>query len=272
MTNPPTEPPVDPYLWDRAIGATDVGAIEYAARREADKAAADILRDVSVPDDHIDSLVCPCGPVAGPDGILLHTLEGGPVSLLPAPPSWVFVQTGPTTFEWVREGAAEVPGATITGADLIAAERRRQVMVEGYTAEHDRRHGSATLRGAAWSYQDPGSARLSWPDGWEFKPRNALANLVRAGALFEAAAEVADWEAGRGRPVFGGAALARRERDNCARMIDDLLNEARAILGGSTVAHRDMSGPGNGRCSCGATADPGEFIPDWWARHKGGGW
>lgn len=88
-----------------------------------------------------------------------------------------------------------------TGADLIAAERQRQIDVEGYTPEHDDRHVGygadtsqhAPMRRAALCYlradrgahSTPGT---SWP--WEqrdWKPSDdPIRNLVRAGALIAA--------------------------------------------------------------------------------------
>ncbi len=37
---------------------------------------------------------------------------------------------------------------------------------------------------------------------------------------------------------------------------------------GHDEGHRNLSEPGNGRCSCGAKAKPGEYIPTWWRRHS----
>jgi hypothetical protein len=42
-----------------------------------------------------------------------------------------------------------------TGARLIAAERRRQVKVERWTAKHDEQHEHIKLTGAAVSYAIP---------------------------------------------------------------------------------------------------------------------
>ena len=41
-----------------------------------------------------------------------------------------------------------------TGTRLIAAERRREIQVEGLTAEHDRRHSRGELAMAAQAYVD----------------------------------------------------------------------------------------------------------------------
>jgi hypothetical protein len=85
--------------------------------------------------------------------------------------------------------------ATEDGAALIAAERRRQIEVEGYDPEHD--EPSDDLARAAVAYALPYSdeTRVAyWPWGVSaFKPKDRLRDLVRAGALIAAAidAEVA---------------------------------------------------------------------------------
>jgi hypothetical protein len=81
-----------------------------------------------------------------------------------------------------------------TGAQLIAAERERQVQLEGFTAEHDNAHDPGELIAAAAAYALLPIAPREfvcnlWP--WrqsEFKPSDddPLRNLVRAGALIAA--------------------------------------------------------------------------------------
>lgn len=85
------------------------------------------------------------------------------------------------------------------GIDRIAAERQRQVEVEGWTAEHDAAHGGASLSLAAACYALPSGIRqrkvwsrtlveLLWP--WElrgWKPnRDRIRELEKAGALIAA--------------------------------------------------------------------------------------
>ncbi len=95
------------------------------------------------------------------------------------------------------------------GAELIAAERARQVNEEGWTPEHDAEHADGALRKAAACYLDPtkvgwrrkvvehaengGRDRTTvvsneWP--WDvewFKPSpDPIRNLVKAGALIAA--------------------------------------------------------------------------------------
>lgn len=103
-----------------------------------------------------------------------------------------------------------------TGADMIAAERLRQVTEEGYTPEHDDEHGDGSLAIAAACYAMPGrlyvERRLAgvvqfqdpWP--WEYSadrrkrgsnyPNNIptegpdrMRMLVKAGALIAAEIE-----------------------------------------------------------------------------------
>lgn len=86
-----------------------------------------------------------------------------------------------------------------TGVQLIAQERLRQITDEGWTREHDERHPNGELAAAAAVYAftareqacgDTGpfvSDPTLWP--WrdvEYKPKDQLRNLVRAGALIAA--------------------------------------------------------------------------------------
>jgi hypothetical protein len=83
-----------------------------------------------------------------------------------------------------------------TGVELIAEERKRQIEVEGWSAEHDDRHEDGELARAGACYVLEGSSyfvadELMGEDGWPFeqgwrKPKDRLSNLVRAGALIAA--------------------------------------------------------------------------------------
>ncbi|TMC10553.1 MAG: hypothetical protein E6J41_07990 [Chloroflexi bacterium] len=102
---------------------------------------------------------------------------------------------------------ATVPAPTRApdGAELIAAERRRQVAFEGMTPEHDDEHIHNQLSRAAASY----IAITVWPDSYEaenfwpwnlddFKPvDDPVPNLVKAGALIAAAIDRLLRKAGR---------------------------------------------------------------------------
>ena len=84
-----------------------------------------------------------------------------------------------------------------TGAELIAAERRRQIVVEGYSADHDRADGPGVLIRAAMCYATPAHKRvmlgrrapIDWPwepDYWKPSPDDRVRELVKAGALIAA--------------------------------------------------------------------------------------
>lgn len=96
----------------------------------------------------------------------------------------------------------------MTGIELIAAERKRQIEVEGWTAEHDRQHKSGELALAAACYAVPDNKRYwgggtilirLWPWDWEWwkpSPNDRIRELVKAGALI--AAEIDRLQAGGG--------------------------------------------------------------------------
>ena len=95
----------------------------------------------------------------------------------------------------------------MTGAEMIAAERERQVSVEGWTAEHDDAHVKGELTSAAICYAAYAVNRIARPDAdpiseemyrtepgaiwpWNlcwFKPEfDPIVNLKKAGALIAA--------------------------------------------------------------------------------------
>lgn len=81
--------------------------------------------------------------------------------------------------------------AGLSGAELIAAERHRQVSAEGWTPEHDDHHTSGELVDAAVAYLaegNPDSGRPWWPwDESYWKPStDRVRNLAKAGALIAA--------------------------------------------------------------------------------------
>lgn len=76
----------------------------------------------------------------------------------------------------------------MTGVELIAAERERQVSSEGWTPEHDDGHRDGALAHAAAVYA---SDRVDIADVWPWpgeapKIKDEISNLVRAGALIAA--------------------------------------------------------------------------------------
>jgi hypothetical protein len=126
-----------------------------------------------------------------------------------------------------------------SGVDLIATERRRQVLDEGYPTAHDVAHQSiGQLAAAAWCYigdvlreqavdHDDEPEGWPWPDGqggchWRPTPTDALRQLTKAGALIAAeldrrlavrAAETAELYlpadlASAGSPAEGSSAAA----------------------------------------------------------------
>jgi len=89
--------------------------------------------------------------------------------------------------------------STPNGAALIAAERQRQITVEGWTPEHDDEHSDCELTAVAKCYLcangclHPERAPLNeifWPPKWSdewWKPSpDPIRNLVKAGALIAA--------------------------------------------------------------------------------------
>ena len=87
----------------------------------------------------------------------------------------------------------------MTGAELIAAERQRQIDAEGWTPDHDDMHGTGQLYQAGICYLTagdcPSPGRWPTPPGlwpWErrwWKPRSEIRNLVRGAALLLAEKE-----------------------------------------------------------------------------------
>jgi hypothetical protein len=86
-----------------------------------------------------------------------------------------------------------------TGTELIAAERRRQIEVEGWTPEHDAQRRDEDLARAAVCYARPpidrplmaGLLRLppDWPwaiTEWKPTPDDRIRELAKAGALIAA--------------------------------------------------------------------------------------
>lgn len=84
------------------------------------------------------------------------------------------------------------------GVAMIAAERQRQVEVEGWTGEHDAQHTNGEIAKAAAVYAMCAAVNTYpvsrsglwfqvWPWPWQwFKPKDRLRDLARAGALIAA--------------------------------------------------------------------------------------
>jgi PRTRC genetic system protein C len=111
---------------------------------------------------------------------------------------------GTETYTFLR--AVGTKGNSL-GAQLIAAERQRQIDAEGWDAAHDDQHRDGGMAIAAacyaakagwesalrarivarWLQDTQDFITFAWP--WErkwWKPRDRIANLVRAGALIAA--------------------------------------------------------------------------------------
>ena len=78
------------------------------------------------------------------------------------------------------------------GSELISEERLRQITTEGWSAEHDKQHDVMTFVRAAQAYlmidKDNITRAGVWPwTGGFFKPKDAIKDLTRAGALIAAA-------------------------------------------------------------------------------------
>lgn len=83
----------------------------------------------------------------------------------------------------------------------VAAERKRQIEVEGWTPEHDDTHTTGRLASAAAVYAaGPGLFQVNhlqvptqvWPYFWNYKPKTRRRDLVRAAALIVAEIERLD--------------------------------------------------------------------------------
>jgi hypothetical protein len=92
------------------------------------------------------------------------------------------------------EDRAVTQGEQSGGVALIAAERARQEVAEGWSAQHDDQHETGELLAAAARYLDAGSdydlgGRLPdwpWEPHWFKSSDDLIRNLVKAGALIAA--------------------------------------------------------------------------------------
>jgi hypothetical protein len=100
----------------------------------------------------------------------------------------------------------------MTGIELIAAERRRQIEAEGWTPEHDDAHRNNELARAAAAYALPDDYRdcdhWPWNDSWKPTPDDRIRELVKAGALI--VAEIDRLQ--RAAPTPEGRAAPEEER------------------------------------------------------------
>lgn len=113
-----------------------------------------------------------------------------------------------------------------TGMRLIRAERRRQIDAEGYSPQHDAEHGRSPLERAASCYEQ---ARFGWrwaASHWpwrpeDFKPRDRISNLIRAGALYLAALDL---------PESPETTMVIRQTDDLVRSLNHVVAELDATL------------------------------------------
>ncbi|MEX1859587.1 hypothetical protein [Pseudomonas aeruginosa] len=114
--------------------------------------------------------------------------------------------TGKALLRELRAMLAAAPGKEVPQAWLdVQAERRRQITAEGWTPEHDDLYCAAELPRAAAAYILNGAndeAPAIWPFSAKWwKPRDARANYMRAGALILAEIERLDRAAAAGKEV-----------------------------------------------------------------------
>ena len=102
------------------------------------------------------------------------------------------------TTDILRAALAVDAGSTPLALSLIAAERVRQVSVEGWTPDHDDNHGDGELAAAAASYAWPDlltrgtDIPAAWPwadEWWKPTPDDRIREMVKAGALIVAEIE-----------------------------------------------------------------------------------
>ncbi len=140
---------------------------------------------------------CSCGAVSPSFAASLAPVQSRP-ELSPEDAAIVEAAVAGTSAR-IRAALAPVAGAT-DGVALIAAERQRQVSFKGWTPEHDDAHSQGELAVSAIRYaledveiplgnvdsaKEDLAALWSW-ESCDWKPKDPIRNLVRAGALIAA--------------------------------------------------------------------------------------
>jgi hypothetical protein len=140
-------------------------------------------------------------------------------------------------------------GAT-DGAALIAAERKRQIESEKWTAEHDDEHDAGQMVEAAVTYAleatyDGPALKGTWfkkywpwDDEW-FKPKNPPQDLIRAGALIAAEIDRLQRATQRTEPAPAQEQLGRDRTDEWESRMDAQKQAAQA---GAQSAGNNSSG------------------------------
>lgn len=125
----------------------------------------------------------------------------------------------------------------LTGAELIAQERQRQIEQEGFSAEHDRGHIDFELARAAMAYADPRRRLEKKIPGDDRYPNIPTQERVGANGEVETCLvlpfqfwpwELSSWKPtpkDRVRELVKAGALFRAESDRIAAEIDKLLGE-----------------------------------------------
>lgn len=109
-----------------------------------------------------------------------------------------------------------------TGLELIAQERKRQIEVEGFTTPNDTRYINKELFRAACAYELNDRTDWPWSGKW-WKPEDDIVRLTKAGALYQAYADVLNQ---LGAMKNYDSTIARVIE--CANKIDEILaNEAK---------------------------------------------
>lgn len=104
-----------------------------------------------------------------------------------------------TDFDNAWKAAVAAAACPVLGViEEIAAERQRQIIEEGWTAEHDDEHAdrSMSLAAACYAgdrrkYNIASPSEWPWDEGW-WKPKTPRRDLIRAAALIVAEIERLD--------------------------------------------------------------------------------
>ena len=116
-----------------------------------------------------------------------------------------------------------------TAIEDIAAERQRQMEVEGWTRDHDDSHvgGEMAIAAACYAsdkrvYNTASPANWPWSESW-WKPTNRRRDLVKAGALIVAEIERLD----------------RMETKPARAIVDHNLRHMQALVDGGETPNAD---------------------------------
>jgi hypothetical protein len=74
----------------------------------------------------------------------------------------------------------------LNGSQLIAAERQRQIEIEGWSSRHDEAHARGEILCAAMCYLTASPVGWPWEVCWWKPSSDRIRNLAKAGALIAA--------------------------------------------------------------------------------------